>query len=112
MKLKESRKPDSKPIGNVSAKKEAKGSTRYFSLDPFMEKYGLWVTMGIVALLILVIFHDFLFGNSLYLFKDIGSDTINTFYPHFIYLYDHLRTEGFRPGRLPMAWDRTSRPEA
>jgi uncharacterized membrane protein YfhO len=70
-------------------------STKPFFLDPYMEKYGLLITLGMVSLLILIIFHKFIAGNAYYLFKDIGSDSINQAYPHFVLLSKYLRSEGF-----------------
>jgi uncharacterized membrane protein YfhO len=43
------------------------------------------------------IYNDFILSNKLFLFKDIGSDTINITLPHLIHLSDYLRTEGL-PG--------------
>jgi uncharacterized membrane protein YfhO len=54
----------------------------------------LWVVLGLTFLLTFFIFHQYLTGSLLYLFKDIGSDTLNTFYPHFAYINRYLRTEG------------------
>ncbi|MEN3367961.1 MAG: hypothetical protein V7609_104 [Verrucomicrobiota bacterium] len=49
------------------------------------------------ALLLLgaVIFRDFLFGDSVLLYTDIGSDSLNFSYPHFVHFSDYLRNEGF-----------------
>ncbi|MCX6304750.1 MAG: YfhO family protein [Bacteroidetes bacterium] len=96
MKQRPIHKTPNKPAAKPSDKKDTKRAiAKPFFLDAYMEKYGLWITLGIVSLLILIIFFDFIIGNKYYLFKDIGSDTINTFYPHFIYLHKYLRTEGF-----------------
>ncbi len=40
------------------------------------------------------IFWDFITAEYLYLFKDIGSDTINYTYPQFVHLARYLRMEG------------------
>lgn len=61
----------------------------------FAENNLPWMVFGITFLLIFIIFHKFLLGNAYYLFKDIGSDTLNTFYPHFIHVSQYLKTEGF-----------------
>jgi len=42
-----------------------------------------------------VIFSQFLFGNAVLLYKDIGSDSLIDYYPDFVHLSDYLRTEGF-----------------
>jgi len=96
MKQKISHKPLNNPAVRPPVKKEMqKEASRPVFPDRQLEKYGLWITMGLVLLLILIIFSDFILGNRYYLFKDIGSDSLNTFYPHFIYLHQYLRTEGF-----------------
>jgi hypothetical protein len=53
-----------------------------------------------LALLIgtsLIVFRGYLFLEKAYLFKDIGSDSINVFYPQMMHIVDYLRTTG-----LPM----------
>ncbi len=76
------RKPTIKPAAKVSAKKETNKSVfKPFFLDQYMEKYGLWITLGLVSVLIIIIFFDFIVGNKYYLFKDIGSDSINYSWP-------------------------------
>jgi hypothetical protein len=42
-----------------------------------------------------LIFRDFLFGNSVLLYKDAGSDSINDYYPSFVHLSDYVRSHGF-----------------
>jgi uncharacterized membrane protein YfhO len=49
--------------------------------DQFVYPKANWVAIAAVAFVGLLIFHDFLFGKYLYLFKDIGSDTVNLIYP-------------------------------
>jgi uncharacterized membrane protein YfhO len=91
MKQKSTQRPESKsPV-----KKEAKIIVHKPAfLEKYLEKYPLQVAMGLVSLLILIVFHNFIAGNIYYLFKDIGSDTLNTFFPHFIYVNQYFRTEG------------------
>ena len=42
-----------------------------------------------------LIYRDFLFGAAVLLYKDIGSDSINDYYPCFVHLSDYIRSEGF-----------------
>ena len=42
-----------------------------------------------------LIFRDFLFGNAVLLYKDIGSDSLVDYYPWFVHFSDYLRNEGF-----------------
>lgn len=55
----------------------------------FIEKlhpYWNWISLGIIILTAVFIFWDFLFQEKLFLFKDIGSDTLNSVWPyHYLY---------------------------
>ena len=42
-----------------------------------------------------LIFRDFLFGNSVLIYKDAGSDSINDYYPSFVHLSEYIRSHGF-----------------
>lgn len=62
----------------------------------FQEKRFLIVLPGLCLLLLgLLIFRDFLFGNDVLLYKDLGSDSLNDYYPCFVHLSDYIRQEGF-----------------
>src|SRR5712691_3023569 len=43
----------------------------------------------------LVVFRDFLLGDKVPLYKDIGSDSLNDSYPYFVHLSDYIRHTGF-----------------
>jgi uncharacterized membrane protein YfhO len=57
----------------------------------------LSIILGMLMLLCFVVFHKFIFGYAVYLFKDIGSDTLNTFYPSYINISEIIRESGM-PG--------------
>lgn len=96
MNQKPTKNPANKPANRFQAKKEIKKATaKPFFLDPYMGKYGLWIVLGLVSLLILIIFHKFIAGSAYYLFKDIGSDSINISLPQVTLLAKYLKTEGF-----------------
>lgn len=63
--------------------------------DKFINKRANWLALGLMLLLILIVFGDYLFGPYLYLFKDIGSDTINDVFPNYVHRNRLLREEGF-----------------
>jgi len=42
-----------------------------------------------------LVFHNFLLGDKVLLYKDIGADSINDSYPYFVHLSDYIRREGF-----------------
>lgn len=47
----------------------------------FVEQYSFPVFLFLILLLLFVIFRDFITLKNVFLFKDIGSDTINIFFP-------------------------------
>ena len=51
--------------------------------------------LSLLGLLSLAVYWDFLIFNHLFLYKDIGSDTLNGFYPNYVHLADYLRTDGW-----------------
>jgi uncharacterized membrane protein YfhO len=65
------------------------------SITTFLNNYTGWIAAGLVFMLQIIIFHDFILGNSYYLFKDIGSDTLNSVYPQLVLLAKYIRLEGF-----------------
>jgi uncharacterized membrane protein YfhO len=96
MKQKPANKQLVKPIAKVSIKKDAtKGIQKPFFLDQYMGKFGIWITLGLVSVLIFIIFFDFIIGNKYYLFKDIGSDSINISLPQLTLLSKYIKSEGF-----------------
>ncbi len=56
----------------------------------YIFKKEISVMFGMLALLCLTVFWKFVIGDAVYLFKDIGSDTLNTFYPTFINIAETL----------------------
>ena len=48
------------------------------------------VILSILVLLCFAVFHKFILGQAAYLFKDVGSDTLNVFYPNFINISEIL----------------------
>lgn len=55
------------------------------------------IMLGLLISLCFIVFHKFVLGNAVYLFKDIGSDTVNAFYPSFTNISQLLRESGI-PG--------------
>ncbi len=83
--------------GTRAATVKKPGMPRSPSLPAFLDKYGIWITFALAGIMILIVFHDFISGRLYYLFKDIGSDSVNQMYPHFLHVSSYLRTDGF-PG--------------
>ncbi len=73
----------------------AQDSSSAFSVfEGFFNNYGLKVLLGIMIVLALIIFKDFILLQKFYLFRDIGSDSININYPSTYHVADYLRTDG------------------
>jgi len=62
--------------------------------DKYFGTKGLLVLFSLLLVISLIVFKDFISGKFYYLFKDIGSDTINSYYPNFVLISDYLRSEG------------------
>jgi uncharacterized membrane protein YfhO len=53
----------------------------------------VFVTLALVALWLLVYSH-FIFGDGTLLYKDVGVDSINIYYPRYVLVSDYIRDEG------------------
>ena len=53
-----------------------------------------YLMAALLSAVLMILFWGYLFGDSLYLFKDIGSDTINYYYPQMLNVSNYLREEG------------------
>ena len=78
-------------------KPKKKRPTRTNLFNKYLGRFGIFFSLLIVFIVSLFTFQDYLFFKNLYLFKDIGSDSLNIVYPKFIHLSDYLRKEGI-PG--------------
>ncbi len=84
-----------------SAKKKAssgKKKQEYSIIHwPLSAGKSLWLSVGLILLISLVAFWRFVSGEYLFLFEDIGSDTLTVFYPNMVHLARYIREVGF-PG--------------
>ncbi len=64
---------------------------------PIGEKQTFWLFCGVSLMLISVIFGRFLFGSALFIFDDVGSDTLTMFYPNLVQAARYCRENGI-PG--------------
>ena len=64
------------------------------ALAKFHQKYISYIFIILLGFLAFIVYSDYLLLNKLFLFKDIGSDTLNTFYPQFVHIADYLRSDG------------------
>lgn len=96
MKQKPNKRPSVTPPPAQAPKKGgAKTVRQQTGSEPVFEKYATVTALGLISLLVLVIFFEFITGQKYYLFKDIGSDSVNGYYPYLINSIRLLRTDGF-----------------
>jgi len=78
----------SAPISQKSAKHSA---TTFETILQGKELIGLVILLAVMAGIIL---HKFLLLEQVYMFKDIGSDTVTQLYPMLFHIKQYLQTEG------------------
>ena len=61
------------------------------------EKKGFYILLGLLGVLTLFVFHDFIFLNKVYLYKDIGSDSMNIGLPQLFHIADYIQNIGGIP---------------
>ena len=60
------------------------------------KEFGPYLFVSATLILVgVVIFHKFLWRGRLLLYKDIGADSMNDYYPTFVHLSDYIRRSGF-----------------
>lgn len=62
--------------------------------NTFSEGKEVQLFLAVLLIVVVFVFKDFLFLKNVYLFKDIGSDSINGFFPSTVHLVDYLKSEG------------------
>ncbi|MFW5804163.1 MAG: YfhO family protein, partial [bacterium] len=60
----------------------------------FIQKHSVLILFSLMLLIILFVFNDYIFQRSLYLFQDIGSDSLNAYYTRFVHFARYLYSEG------------------
>jgi hypothetical protein len=58
------------------------------------DKYGIKLAMGLIALVAFVCFKDFILGQKIYLYKDIGSDSLNASWPWMVQSSEYISRYG------------------
>lgn len=63
----------------------------------FFETLGnkaIWLSMLVIGLMAFIVYKDFILYKKAFLFKDIGSDTLNYYYPYFYLQADYFHKHG------------------
>jgi len=71
---------------------EQKKGNNYF-LNRLTGK-GLWFLLTAIIIGCAIIFQDFITLEKVYLFKDIGSDSINIYFPGLVHMSDYIKAYG------------------
>jgi len=78
-------------------KPTVKAKTAKVIFPAFFGKQGnmvFYAAIAVIAVMALIVFKDFLFFNKIYLYKDIGSDTLNVYYPFMMQVSQYLKSYG------------------
>jgi len=65
------------------------------SFNQFFEKNAWAILLFCLAFISFIVFKDFILLNKVYLYKDIGSDSINANYPHGYQVANYMQQESF-----------------
>ncbi len=60
----------------------------------YFQRYGIYILIPLLLISALILYKDFLFGNNVFLFKDIGSDSYNFDFPKFYHSADYWEKFG------------------
>ncbi len=63
-------------------------------LEKMLKGKSLYIYLVLAALLALYVFRNFITFNQLYLYKDIGSDTVTYWWPHWVMLSYYIHSLG------------------
>lgn len=76
---------------NSTQKTEPSSSTNFY--DTYVKGKELYYLLGLVLAVCSIIFSDFISLKKVYLFRDIGSDSLNIYFPALASMSDYLKNE-------------------
>ncbi len=79
-----------------NTKKEEKSASSSFSLPTIPPRFQWLVLVVAIVVICFFIFYKYLTFKNTYLFKDIGSDSLNIFYPYYVAISEFVKN-----GSLP-----------
>jgi len=79
---------------NKSSQKEKKLKGVVPSFFDKSEKTSRYVLVGILAFVSFLVFREFLLFHRIFMFKDIGSDSLNVYYPNIFGVSNYIRNYG------------------
>ncbi|MFH1005543.1 MAG: YfhO family protein [Bacteroidota bacterium] len=83
------------PSSRVEHKNNNHPTSNFFSfVDTYSERTKTFLAFLLIFIVGFFVYKNYLFFHSIFLFKDIGSDTLNYNYPNWLYISSYLRSEG------------------
>jgi len=76
---------------NSTQKTEQNSPTNFY--DSFIKGKELYYLLGLVLAVCSIVFSDFISLKKVYLFRDIGSDSLNIYFPALASMSDYLKNE-------------------
>ena len=70
------------------------GSISSATIANFFKGKETYLLLAAIALCCLIVFFDFISGEKVYLYKDIGSDSVNIYFPWLCQMSDYLKKSG------------------
>lgn len=90
--------PVNQPVNTVHAAKTESSTAQPLTLQlPMLDKLKgkeHYFLMLAIALSCIVVFYDFITGEKVYLYKDIGSDSVNIYFPWLVHISDYVKNNG------------------
>lgn len=78
----------------VNVKQQAPSSSQPNIYDSYIKGKEIYYLLSAVLIGCYIVFQDFISFKKIFLFKDIGSDTINMYHPLLVNYSEYLKTEG------------------
>ncbi|MEO8768827.1 MAG: YfhO family protein [Ferruginibacter sp.] len=54
-----------------------------------------WISLALLIIMAVIVFKDFIFFEKIFLYKDIGSDSLNGYYPYLVHNVHYFEKYGF-----------------
>ena len=92
-----SKKKKISPVKKIVTQRPVDLKVLWPSFNLFFDKNVWAILIFCLAFISFIVFKDFILLDKIYLFKDIGSDSINANYPHGYQVAHYMQHEGFIP---------------
>ncbi len=78
---------------SISAKSTADNKATLIPTE-WLNKNGIYLVSALLSITLILLLGQYIFGERLFIFKDIGSDTINQYYPSFYQFSQYIHNIG------------------